>query len=453
MPYFINTQLRNHLVEIDYKGHAIAELAESWESTPDAVTWTFKLRKDVEFHNGKTMDAEDVIYSLNLHRGKDSKSGAATMVKPVKEIKKDGKYSVVFTLKDGNVDFPFILSTTQLSIVPSGTTDFSKGMGTGPYMLVGYEPGVRSLTKRNPNYWKKGRAHFEEVETLGINDTTARTNALISGQIDVMDRIDRKTANLLEKNDRIQIVKINGTWHYTFPMRTDTPPFDNNDVRLGLKHAIDRENLIKNILRGYGTVANDHPISPANPFYARDLPQRQYDPDKARYYLKKAGALDYTFKLHASDAAFSGAVDASILYAEHANQAGIKIEVVREPEDGYWSNVWTKKPWVTAYWYGRVTADWMFSIVYAENAAWNDTYWKNERFNKLLKEARAEFNETKRHEMYAEMQALVSNEGGVVIPCFVTNLFAASSKLKFENISPNFDFDGLLLHERWWFES
>ena len=109
MTYFINSQLRNHLVEIDYKSNAIPELAESWECTPDAAKWIFKLRKDVEFHNGKTMDAEDVVYSFNLHRGEGSKSGAATMIKPIKEIKKDGKYTVVFTLKEGNIDFPFIL--------------------------------------------------------------------------------------------------------------------------------------------------------------------------------------------------------------------------------------------------------------------------------------------------------------------------------------------------------
>jgi len=453
MPYLINNQLRNHLVEIDYKSRAIACLAESWESTPDGLTWAFKLRQSVEFHNGKTMDAEDVIYSINLHRGKDSTSGAAPVLKPIKKIKKDGKYSVVFELKGANVDFPFVLAMTNLTIVPSGTTDFKDGMGTGPYMLVRYEPGVRAITKRNPNYWKEGRAHFDEVETIAIGDTNSRTNALITGQIDVMDRIDRRTAPMLEKKAGIQVINIDGTWHYTLPMRMDTKPYDNNDVRLGLKHAIDREGLLKVILRNYGRVANDHPISPVNPYYAHELPQRQYDPDKAKYYLNKAGMLDYTFKLHTSDIAFSGAVDAAILYSEQAKKAGIKIEVVREPEDGYWSNVWGEKPWVTAYWYGRVTADWMFSIVYADDAPWNDTKWKHEKFNKLLKEARAEFNETKRHEMYVEMQRLVRDEGGVVIPCFVNNLFAASSKLKFENISPNFDFDGLLLHECWWFDS
>lgn len=133
------------------------------------------------------------------------------------------------------------------------------------------------------------------------------------------------------------------------------------------------------------------------------MPQRTYDPDKAKFHKKKAGLLDRTFKLHAADAAFAGAVDAAVLYQESAAKAGIKIKVVRVPDDGYWSNVCTKKGWCMCCWSGRATPDLMFSTTYAEDASWNDTQWKNERFNKVLVEARAELDEKKRGEMYAEM--------------------------------------------------
>jgi peptide/nickel transport system substrate-binding protein len=160
-------QLRNCLVEIDSKGNPIPELAESWESTPDASKWTFKLRKGVEFHNGKTVDSEDVVFSMNHHRGKDSKSAAKGIVDPIKDIKADGKDSVVFTLEGGNADFPFILSDYHLTIFPAGTANIKKdGTGTGGYILVSYEPGVRSLTKRNPNYWKEGRADQTKSKLL-----------------------------------------------------------------------------------------------------------------------------------------------------------------------------------------------------------------------------------------------------------------------------------------------
>ena len=114
------------------------------------------MRRDVEFHNGKALEAEDVIFSINHHRGKDSKSAAKGIVDPINDIKSDGKHTVVFTLKEGNADFPFIMSDYHLTIVPAGTTgaDWEKGTGTGGYVLVSHEPGYNALTKRNPNYWK-----------------------------------------------------------------------------------------------------------------------------------------------------------------------------------------------------------------------------------------------------------------------------------------------------------
>ena len=453
MAYNINWQVRNCLVEVDDKGNPVPELAESWESSPDAVKWVFKLRQSVQFHNAKTMKAADVIASINWHRGKESKSAAKGIVDPIADIKIDGDYTLVFTLKEGNADFPYILSDPHLTIVPAGTrgADWDKGLGTGGYTLIEWEPGFRALTKRNPNYWKEGRAHFDEIETLGIADVTARMTALNTGQIDAMNRFELKLIHLLKRVSGIQIINVTGTRHFSIPMLTDREPFNNNDARLAMKYAIDREQMLKLILRGFGSLGNDHPIAPNQKYYASELPQRAYDPDKARFHLKKAGMLDYTFKLHAADAAFGGAVDAAVLYKEHAAKAGIKIEVVREPDDGYWSNVWMKKPWVMCYWSGRATVDWMFSTAYSKDTKWNETHWYNDRFNKLLKEARAELDEIKRKEMYVEMQQLVRDDGGAVIPMFSNWVEAFNDKIQVVNPAGNWELDGLRCTERWWF--
>ncbi len=455
MPVFINFQLRNCLVEVDHKGNAVPELAESWESSPDATKWTFKLRKGVEFHNGKSFTAEDVIYSFNHHRGEKSKSAAKSIVAPIQDIKADGKYTVIFTLKGGDADFPYITSDYHLVIFPADTTgrEFEKGIGTGGYSLVEHEPGVKATTKRNPNYWKNGRAHFDEVVTLHIADVNARTNALKTGQIDIMDRCELKTVHFLKKMPGIQIVRAASPLHYSMPMRTDVAPFDDVNVRMALKLAVDRDQMLKIILRGYGTLGNDQPIGPTYPFHATeaDFPQRKYDPDKAKFLMKKAGQLGHTFKLHAAEAAFAGAVDSALLMRESAAKAGIKIDVVREANDGYWDNVWLKKPWCMCYWAGRVTPDPMFSTAYSASSNWNDTFWKNERFNKLLIEARSELDKKKRREMYVEMQRLVSDQGGVIIPMFANIVEAATTKLKHDSFAGNLELDGQRLSERWWF--
>ncbi|WP_300458397.1 ABC transporter substrate-binding protein [Desulfobacula sp.] len=451
----LNWQIRNNLVEIDHHFKPIPELAESWDSSPDAKVWKFNLRKGVEFHNGKTMTAEDVIFTINHHRGEKSTSGAKPYLSSIVNIKADGKYGVIFELSGGSADFPFLLGDYHLGICPAGTQgqEFEKGIGTGGYVLEAWEPGVRAFAKRNPNYWKQGKALFDEVETLSIVDTNARTNALKTGQIHYMDRVELKTVHLMKRMPGINVTATTGTAHYTIPMLVDQTPYNDNNVRMALKHAVNREELLKQVLRGYGELGNDHPIAPVNQFYAKDLEQRRHDPDKAKFYMKKAGMQDHVFNLHAADAAFAGAVDAAILIKEQAKKAGININVVREPDDGYWSNVWMKKEWCMCYWGGRPTEDMMFSVAYAADASWNDTHWKNDRFNRLLIDARAELDSEKRKKMYFEMQEICKNDGGTIVPMYNQLVEASSDKLEHGPISGHMAMDGMRTAERWWFKS
>ena len=443
---------RNNLVEVDYKGNAIPELAQSWETSSDLATWVFKLRKGVEFHNGKTLEAKDVIYSINIHRG-ETKSGGKSLLAAVKEVKADGKDTVIFTLNNGNLDFPAVLSAYHFPIGPAGTKgkDWDKCIGTGAFVLQDFEPGVRVFAKRNPNYFKKGRGHFDELEILYISDTNSRTNALKTNQIDYMDNCDLRTIHLLKKDKNLQILNIPGGYHYNMNMRTDTKPYDNNDVRLAMKYAIDRELIIQNLLHGYGTPANDHPIASSYRFYADTLPQRTYDPEKAKYHLKKAGLEGYKFKLHAAPMKLM--LDAAQIYKESAKKAGIDIEIVQRPKDGYWSNVWLKEPFYGSFWNARPTEDSMFTTAWAADAKWNEAHWKHERFTKLLKEARRERDTAKRKELYVEMQKIARDEGGCVVYMFTNFVMASIKKIKFKNLAGNFEGDGLKAPERWWYES
>ena len=446
-------QVRSNLTEVTADGDVIGELAESWE--PDAVArvWAFKLRQGVEFHNGKTLDANDVIYSINAHRGPDSKSGASGAVAGIEEIKADGDH-VIFTLEEGNADFPFLMSDYHLTVAPAGTEgpQWDEGIGTGPFILTAWEAGVRSESKRNPNYFKEGLPYFDEVETLNILDVNARTNSLRTGSVDVIEAPELKTLHLLESAAGIRVVEASANKHSEFIMNTSVAPFDNNDVRLALKYAIDRNALLDTILRGHGYLGNDHPIGRGQKYFAKDIPQREMDLDKARFHLKQAGLSELNVRLHVADGAWAGAVDGGVLFREHAAPAGINIEAVREPDDGYWSNVWMVRDFTASYWSGRVTEDWMFSVAYAEDAGWNETFWKHDRFNVLLKAARAELDDNKRGEMYAEMQLIVRDEGGAIIPIFGNFVTAMTDKLQTPaTIAGNWVLDGDKNTERWWF--
>ena len=448
----------NHLFEVDNTQKLVPELAESFEASKDAKTWVIKLRKGVEFHNGKSFEAEDVIAAINHHRGEDSKSASKSLLDPIDEMKITGKHEVTFKLSAGNADFPYILSDYHLAMLPSkdGEMDWRAGIGTGGYIIEKFEPGVRAKFKRNPNYWKAGRAHFDEVEVISLIDVTARQNAVMNEEVHVIDRVDPKTVHLLSRNPKIRILETTGTLHYTMPMRVDQAPFDNYDVRMALKLSVDREQLVKKILLGHGAIGNDHPISTANPYHNGEMPQREYDPDKARFHIKKAGMENQPIDLSTSEAAFSGAVDAALLLKDTASRAGVNINVIREPKDGYWSNVWNKKGWCTCYWGGRPTEDWMFTTAYVKESKWNDTAWtsgaKVDRFNELVVAARSELDTAKRREMYYECQVILNDDGGAMVPMFANYIMALNKKIATaDQVAGNWDKDGNKAIERWWF--
>jgi peptide/nickel transport system substrate-binding protein len=448
--------ITNTLTEVDTDGSLVPKLATEWDASADAKTWTFKLRSGVEFHDGKSLTVDDVIASINHHKREGSDSSAKTMVDAISEIKADGNDRVVFSLAGGDADFPFKLSSFNFPIYAArdnGTLAFEDGIGVGAYKLTSFEPGVRATFEKNPNYWQQDRGHFASGELLSIKDTTARTTALRTGTIDAMDRVDLKTAELLKQAAGIVVHEVEGKTHYTFPMQTNVAPFDNNDVRMAVKLGLDREAMLKTILYGHGKVGNDHPISSAYPYFNKDLEQRTYDPEKAKWHLKQAGMDSIDLELSASDAAFAGAVDAALLYKEQAAKSGINITVKREASDGYWSNVWMKKPWCACYWPGYPTQDSIFTQAYAKGASWNDTFWDNSRFNELLVQARSELDPARRGELYGEMQALVSNEGGAVVPFFANDVFAVSDKVAFDLASNNYEVDGRMFFERWWFKT
>lgn len=457
--YMINISsgmLRNNLTEIGSDNQLTSELAESWEATPDAKQWTFKIRKGIEFHNGKTLDATDVVDSINHHRG-ESDSAAKGIVSAITDIKADGD-TVIFTLSGGSADFPFLMSDYHLGICPSkgdGTIDWESGVGTGGYSLDSFEPGVRTVVKKNPNYWKEGRAWFDEVESLFIADANARNTGLQTGELDSITNLDLNTVSLMRMVPTVKVFETFGNKHATLPMNCQAAPFNNNDVRLALKYSLNRQEWVDKLLQGLGEVGNDHPIGPANVYRAtnEELPQRQFDPEKAKFHLKKAGMENLKVDLNIADTAFEGAVNGAQLFAETAKQSGIELNVVREPDDGYWSNVWLVKNFCGSYWGGRPTEDWMFSQVYSKGADWNESSWENERFNQLLIEARAELDSAKRREMYVEMQTLCNEDCGNIIPVFMAYTHAASTKIGMpEQLASNWELDGHKNAERWWFK-
>lgn len=454
LDYYMGTvgwgALGNGLTIFDEKGNVQPDLAESFEGSDKAAKWMFKLRKGVEFHNGKSMTAEDVVASIRHHMGENSKSPVKALLEQVSDIKADGD-QVIFQLSAGNADFPYILSDYHLPIMPAkpdSSADWESGVRTGAYQLVKYEPGVRTEMKRNPNYF--GQAWFENVEVLSIKDSTARMNALAGGEVDYMDRVDIKTLQFLQDNTEIEVDQVSGYGHYTFPMNVTAAPFDNPDVRSAMKYAIDRQEIIDKVFGGIATPGNDNPIASSIRYAVDPQPTHRYDPEMAKSLLKKAGLESLRVDLSVSDAAFSGAVDAALLYQASAAKAGITINVVTEPSDGYWDNVWLKKPFVASFWHGRPTVDWFLTYAYAADSNQNEISWKNPRFNELLVAGRSELDDVKRAAIYAEAQQILHDDGGQIVIAFPKFVSAHSKRVAHGDLIPGWDVDGMKIAQRWW---
>lgn len=450
IPIAYSLMFWNQLVEIDAKGNAAPELAESWESKPGAAEWIFNIRKGITFTSGKTLDADDVIYSLNLHRG-ETKSAAKAILEPITDIKKLSANQIQISMKTGNADLPSVLTDYHLIIVPSGTTDFSKPDGTGAFTLVDWQPGIRVVAKRKPgNYWKPNRGHFDTVELRYILDTAARTQALVTGAVDAINRLNPKTVDLLSKNKSIRVTRTKGTGNrFAFVAHVDTDPYKNRDVMLGLKYGIDRKKIVDNVFSGYASIGNDHTVGATSPFFNANV-KRAYDPDKARFHFKKAG-VSGPFELQVSEGAYTGATDSAVLFQESLKKAGANLDVKRVSGDGYWDSVWLKAPFCAVYWGNRPTADLQLSLTFLSSASWNDTHIKNAGLDKLIIDARVELNQATRKEMYGEAQRIIAEEAGMICFAVGDQMDGGNAKLRGLEPHPRYELNDLRLPERGWF--
>lgn len=414
------------LVELTDDGGLEGKVAESFEASADAKTWTFTIRQGITYSTGQDVTASDVAEMLDRHSGEDTKSGALGLLRDIKDVRTDGR-NVILELNNANADLPYLMADYHLIVQPGGgKSDPTAAIGTGPYVMKSVDMGVRFVAEKNPNYWGDiGNA--ETIELLVINDNTARVAALQSGQVDLIDRVPPRTAGLVARAPGVSVATTSGPGHYVFIAHVDTAPFDNQDLMLALKYGMNREEMVEKILFGYGSVGNDSPINASYPLYT-EMEQRTYDPDKAAHHFRKSGHSGSVL-LRTSDNSFPGAPDAAALFQQSLAGAGIELEIKREPNDGYWSEVWNNKPFCTSYWGGRPTQDQMFTTAYLSTADWNDTNFKQDQFDQLLIAARAELDTSKRTQMYADMGTILHNEGGLICPMFNDFIDAHNDKI------------------------
>lgn len=404
--------LYDRLTDMAPDGAIKMTLAESLEPNKSATIWTARLKSDVTWHNGKPLVADDVIYSYRRILDKRNGLQGLADIGMILEMRKLDRRTVRFKLRYPYADFPIATAQFADSIIPAGTTNFAHPIGTGAFKFESFSVGQRSVFSRNEHYWQQGKPYVDQLVILSTSDPQARINALLSNQVDAIEDIPSAQVAALKQNRNVRVM-VTKTAHWVpicLPCRVK--PFTDNRVRLALRLCADRPQIVQQALLGYGWVGNDL-FAPLDPYYARDIPQRHQDIDRARYLLKQAGYSDLSFTIYTADAA-NGMVESAVVYAQQAKAAGVNVKIHKSPADTYYNTYYLKGLVAQDDWNFRAIAPQIAQSV-NRTSPYNETQWYSSSFDKLCREAAGTLNKSKRQDLYHDIQKQLWHKGGYII--------------------------------------
>ncbi|MGW1271554.1 ABC transporter substrate-binding protein [Streptomyces sp. NPDC002491] len=409
--YLIISLVHDTLTVPGAEPNTVPRLAASWKASDDLKTWTFTLAKGAKFHDGAPVTAEDVVWSLKRLRNTPSGASRLPGIKP-ENIRAEGD-TVVLVSDYANAELPQLTRLTTFVLKKdTAEKELGKAPGTGPFKLDWFRSGNARLVRNED--WYGGDVLLDAIEVKIFESPQAMANALLAGQIDVASNVGAVAARTAEKRGDVQIVRRPNDMAMPIVMRTADGPFADAKVREALRLAVDREAMVKQVLSGYGTVANDV-LGTGDPAYAKDIPQRERDLTKAKSLLKEAGFdLSQTYKLLTTED-IPGLAEAATLFATQVREAGVKVEVVKQESAAFWEKTWLKGDLYTTYWGTNDSVVFFASKTMVSDSGQNETGWKNKEFDAAYKKAMATKDPAERAKVLHEFQQIEYAESGYLL--------------------------------------
>ncbi|ASM73914.1 MULTISPECIES: ABC transporter substrate-binding protein [Roseobacteraceae] len=309
-------------------GSIVAGLAESWEISDDGLTYTFKLRDGVTFHDGTTMDAEDVKFSLDRARAEDSVNAQKALYTGISDVEVIDPLTVKVTLSEPNGSLLFNLAWGDAVIVAPESIENIKQMpvGTGAFKFVNWVQGDKIELERNDAYWGDAPA-LAKATFKFISDPTAAFAAVMAEDVDAFAGFPApENLPQFEADPRFQVLVGSTEGETILSTNNALPPFDNIKVREALAHAINRQSIIDGAMFGYGTPIGTH-FAPHNPAYVDLTGMSEYDPEKSKALLAEAGFADgFETTLHLPPPSY--ARRGGEIVAAQLAEVGIKAEII-----------------------------------------------------------------------------------------------------------------------------
>ena len=352
-----STQLLGNIystvLRYDQDANVVPHIAKSWTINPDGLVYTFKLRDDVYFQNGRKLTAADIKYNIERMINPETGSPRASRFNLVKTIETPDDFTIVFTLKDPFAPFLGNFADPNAMIVPREIVEDGsikkKAVGSGPFMIKEMVPGDFVLLEKNPNYFIKGQPYLDQLKLKLITENSAIAASMRSKTIDGTV-VWGAMYKFFDKMKNINIVDVPVFAWAMLEFNSSKPPFDNAKLRLALAYAIDRQEIIDSVMLGNAKITA--PVPEAMGAYAADwktLAGYQVDLEKARMLLKEAGYPDgLKFELKTSTA-YAPYVPTTQVIQSNLKKIGVEAEIIPLEWGAYIKDITNFDTWVACF--------------------------------------------------------------------------------------------------------
>jgi len=416
------------LVAAAPNGEPAPRLAQSWEANAQATAWTFDLVDGVLFHDGTTFGAEDVQATIENIAASDSP--LAGVLSGLDRVEVLDALTVRFHFDEPTVDFPLLMTDNRMRMLSSEAFHGGQAdavVGTGPFVVTKFDPRHTTVLGAFDEYWA-GRPNLAGVEIVAMPDADSRLAAVTSGRLHLLDNVGAAEAAQLAGRVEFELQQVpSGDWR-GIAFDTRAKPYDDPRVRQALKLVVDRSEMIELVAGGSvgAEVSCDTPVWSADPY--RIEQGCAQDVDQARRLLEQAGYPDGIDVSISTAQLYSDWIPMVEVFQYQAAQAGIRVEIAVADSDGYWSDVWMNDDAVTTSWTQR-TAEQVLNEAFVSGARWNESFWTNEDFDRMVGDAAREPDPGLRAALYSDAQRLLQEDSGTIIPYHVKKTRVVSANL------------------------
>jgi peptide/nickel transport system substrate-binding protein len=413
-------------------------LAESWQPNADGSVWTFKIRRDVRFHDGRVLSAADVVATMD--RLADPANGSIALSAFAGTLSKGGAravddHTVAFRLDAPNGSFPYLVSSDNYNaiILPADYPgDFERRFnGTGPFRLEKYVSKARATFVRNEDYWGD-KATVERVLFDFYDSIQAQVLAMQGGQLDVLLHVPVQGSQALLDDPRVRIVSLKSSAHEQVHLRTDKGPFADKRVRRAIALCLNRRNIARGMFRGRAALGNDSPFAPIFPATDPAVPQRDEDLVLARQLLAQAG-FPAGFKARLTAERFQEIPDYAVVIQNAVRKIGVDLTLNLEDQSAYFGRaVFGASDWLDSEmgiedYAHRGVPNTILTASLGSRGTFNAAHFKDAEYDRLSAQYIAALDPGSQRAAAARIQRLLLEETPVIIAYFYDWLSVTAS--------------------------